>query len=506
MKLLSAKYFISEESKICRLEKGEKTTLFSFTESSSKMVLREQTVLQIQSMLESIENKDVKKPVSITENELFLEKAPSVEPEGTTPKLPTSRHAKSILGSGLFHAVYKCRHRKVKFLLDNGLSISAKNDYGYSVLVAALHIENNAKRSKMFAFLLDQDADPLQKDPKHKRNALAWASLLGREEQVNLLLDTFMGEFDFHEKDKDGMTPLHLATQAGHSEVVKSLVREMRKYGTTVDIPDNLGLTPFLHAKRLGYGLIADILKEEGGACVGHGDLYSFKRADEWRDIGIQERNEMVKQRRNTQYEQAAIQGSARMLMEFDGPGYEIITIPTPKSKRRPKHRHLSTEINEETSKSVRIMSPRSQSLPSGSDHKAFRIRQSLDAIDGRQCIDTMSLIQMREPKKGVAPKHFHRSEVDESKLDEYKHILGDITTMMDYLTMQHTKSFRRSVPPMESPSEESRVGQKRSTLAIIFGKNKRGRKSSRAAGSGKKKGEKSNSGKAKQGSGGKLK
>ncbi|XP_045213918.2 uncharacterized protein LOC123564415 [Mercenaria mercenaria] len=452
---------------------------------SLKMVFREETMVQVRSFVDKLE-KEPRRTSEVLESEVFRNAASSVQEQPTQPKLPVTRQTRSCLASGLFHNVYKGRMRKVKFLLDNGLNINAKNDYGYSVLIAALHIENDAKRSRMFRFLLENDADPLQKDPKHQRNALAWACVLSRDEQANILLDCFMGEFDFHDQDKEGMTALHLATQAGRTEIVKTLVREMIKYGMSVDVPDNLGLTPYLHAKRLGFGLIADILKVEGGACEGQGDKYSFKKADEWRQIGIKERNEEVRMRRDTLYEHAAISGSARMLMEFEGPGYEIISIPTPRSRKRPIHRTQSSDdvavSDTEAPKSVRILSPKSLiSIPVGSDYKTMKYkynRMYMDTPDGSPRLDTMSLIQMREPRKGIAPKQFHSSELDTSKANEYKHIVGDLTTMMDYLSMQQSKSFRRSVPPMKIKREESTTGPKRSTLAIIFGKNKRGRKS----------------------------
>lgn len=462
-------------------------------------------MIQVKDMVSQLEKEPRR---SSPLQQVALRRSASVQEKPTQRKLPTTRHARSCLASGLFHSVYKGRLKKVKFLLDNGLNVNAKNDYGYNVLVAALHIDNDEKRRKMFHYLLENEADPMQRDPRYKRNTLAWAAVLGRDEQTNLLLDLFMGEFNFHEKDRDGMTPLHLATQTGHTEVVKALVREMVKFGTSVDEPDNLGLTPYLHAKRLGYGLIADILKVEGGACEGQGDLYTFKKADEWRQIGIQERNEEVKRRRNSQYEKAAIAGSARMLMEFEGPGYEIISIPTPQGPRKPRNtpRSLSGDVPDgdesQALKSVRIKSPRSQiSLPTGIEIRTYRPRHSpIESPVNSPRLDAMSLIQMREPRKGMAPKQFRSSELDTSKANEYRQILGDLTTMMEYLEMQHSKSFRRSVPPLKLHREESGGGPKRSTLAILFGKGKKGRKCSRSpAGSAGKKKEKMCSSKAKQ-------
>lgn len=454
-------------------------------------------MLQVRTLVDRLEKQQQPKIVpEFVENEVFRNNASSVQDDRETPKFPNTRHARSCLASGLFHAVYKGRLKKVQFLLDNGSNINAKNDYGYSVLVAALHIENKAKRNKMFRFLLENEADPLQRDPKYKRTALSWAAVLGRENEADILLDLFMGEFDFHEKDRDGMTALHLATQSGHTEVVRSLVREMTKYGTTVDVPDNLGLTPYLHARRLGYGLIADILVEEGGASKGQGDLYSFKKADEWREIGIRERNEHVKQRRMMQFEHAAIAGSARMLNEFEGPGYDIISIPVNNVKRRRDRLQAKSQSAVEhaktAGKSVRLMAPRS-SLNGTRIKNMLNNKYPSDNIDGRS-FDPLALIQMREPPRGVAPKRFRSSTPADTDDDDIGN--GGLATMMDYLALQYTKSFRRSVPPLKKEEEVNAANPKRSTLASIFGKDKKGRKSP-ATGSAKKK--KSGSGKGRR-------
>ena len=51
---------------------------------------------------------------------------------------------------------------------------------------------------------------------------LHWASMNGRTEVVNLLIEKGA---DIHVKDNDGDTPLHWASDKGHTEVV-NLVRE----------------------------------------------------------------------------------------------------------------------------------------------------------------------------------------------------------------------------------------------------------------------------------------
>ena len=71
--------------------------------------------------------------------------------------------------------------------------------------------------------------------------------------QVKTLLKEVGGDINLQEKDSDSHTALHHAVMAGHMDIVALLVDMHRKFGVSVDVADKLGLTPYLHAKRLGY-------------------------------------------------------------------------------------------------------------------------------------------------------------------------------------------------------------------------------------------------------------
>ena len=63
--------------------------------------------------------------------------------------------------------------------------MNSRNDYGYSVLTAALHVDEDKRRDKLFRLLLDRGADPHFKDSTHSRSVLHWACVLGRTQQVS---------------------------------------------------------------------------------------------------------------------------------------------------------------------------------------------------------------------------------------------------------------------------------------------------------------------------------
>ena len=74
--------------------------------------------------------------------------------------------------------------------------------------------------------------------------------------QVKALLKEVAGDINLQEKDNEGHTALHYAVMAGHMDIVVALVDMHRKFGVSVDVADKMGLTPYLHAKRLGYRLV----------------------------------------------------------------------------------------------------------------------------------------------------------------------------------------------------------------------------------------------------------
>ena len=387
------------------------------------MVYREETRLQVSHLVSQIENSKTTVPIEhvakqpgsgsdlFHQTEITAARPVSLPALTTKTHIPKKNQTRSCLANSLFHSVYKCRYQKTKFLLEKGYVVNSKNDYGYNALFAALQIENGPSRRKMLRLLLEYDVDPFECDGKHKRNTLHWAAHMGRSEEIKIIFESYMGEFDFHQRDKGGMTPLHLAACAGHADVVRNIVKEMVRYGMTVDVTDYLGLTPYLHAKRMGYDDIAAILVNDGKASAGKADEFSFKKAEEWREIGIQERSRHIM---DTQLSKAAIYGRMKIAFSDSGSDSQSVT-----STKRVGFVPESI-IRKNKPQAGKVARDPDFTLPSSNlDNTRWRL------------------------SKIAAPTS---SEI--SKSDTYKHAVWDLQKMMDFWGHQHTRSFRSPVVP----------------------------------------------------------
>ncbi|XP_022315067.1 uncharacterized protein LOC111119305 [Crassostrea virginica] len=447
------------------------------------MVLREETVIQVKSLVNEMEK-------STDLNHVKEVVGSNKVPEMVRPRSRTSSRSSrssgvdrinACMANNLFHSAVKGRFRKVKLILDGGYNINSRNNYGYSVLVGALHIDCDEKRGKMFRYLLSRNADPKHKDSKNKRSVLSWAAILGREEQVDSLLQILYGDHDLADKDTEGMTVLHHATHGGHARIVRRLVEEFRRFRLSVDVHDNLGLTPYLHAKRLGYKDITEILHKEGRACPGQSDSYTFRSAEEWTEIGQTIKEKQVHQKWKSNFERAAIQGSSRMLRcLYDTP---LIRISAPAISETASENDKTTYFVVKKDPPLRLRPqharenytapPFSKSEPS---RATVTDTQSISSKTAPN--QSLSLLSLTPGARLKDSQKFHKSQPDLSKVDLKPEKRGHNVTIgsfMKVLAEQNTSSYRPTI--VESPQhlDVPRLRTKKdSTFASIFGK-KRG-------------------------------
>lgn len=374
------------------------------------------------------------------------------------------------------------------------------------------------------------------------------------------------GDIDLTEKDDDGYTALHHAVKIGNAPIVDKLVEFHSRFGVTVDSPDKLGLTPYLHARRLGYRDVAAILKEQGLASLGHGDNL-FRSPREWSQIGKFERKKAIELNNLGKINVAKIMGKPSLVPLLENsPRLAIPSIVVPSYQpgnrdqnalaRKPPH-HLSSSLPslsqmepiEGKDKDRPMTATRGSNLlehqPSGFENGrpgpptvAFADKQQCDGGQqfsthnglGKTAISTNmgnassttinsdqgtggilkvkfgsssnsqitgtehalvrqaprttfaqpvrpetnfgALTMLNQTTKGRIANHFHQSEFDKSKTSEYKGVmLGNLSNIMDILSQQQTKSFRKSVE-VKKPETPPKVKKrsKVSTLAIIFG------------------------------------
>ncbi|XP_046352463.2 uncharacterized protein LOC124132555 isoform X1 [Haliotis rufescens] len=393
---------------------------------------------------------------------------------------------KMSVSNNLFYAVLKARFQKTRFLLDRFTDVNSRNDFGYNTLVAALHIEHDVKRHKMFTMLIRHGADPERKDLTHGRNTLSWACHLGRELQVEHLLLDYGGDMDLAERDNDGLTALHHATHAGCLTIVKLLIQTFLKYRLSVDVQDNRGMTPYVHARRLGFKEIAEILRQEGSASPAKSDSRFFKSPREWSQIGKFERQKDEEVRRREEKIRAKIEGRVTRFKfgnKLQGSDLTRTVIPEESGQEKLFVKRTVNKPDTESDNAQRethslppdIASVRASPDTTRVRPKSDRLYDEPDGSKGGSQDVAISLIGMSGTEHGRIADTFHHSQLDTTKVSEYTEMLGGVHALMTILSHEQTPSFRKSVvhepPPVTKIPQKSK--SKVSTLAILFGKDK---------------------------------
>eukprot|EP00942_MAST-04A_sp_MAST-4A-sp1_P001887 g1887.t1 len=145
-------------------------------------------------------------------------------------------------------------------LLDNGASLSILNRYNMTPFEIAS--ENSTSFEFVMLFLKggeDGDDSGFQFKRRSEKGLLC-ACQYGRLKTVQQLIDKI--RVDRQCSDSDGNTCLHLATQFGHDDVVKLLL----KRGVSKKRENKLGETPFEVGKKYGKTLCCEILELPFGA------------------------------------------------------------------------------------------------------------------------------------------------------------------------------------------------------------------------------------------------
>ncbi|KAH9502574.1 hypothetical protein Btru_069035 [Bulinus truncatus] len=418
---------------------------------------------------------------------------------------------KLTLTNKLIQAIMSGSQRKIHRLLDRGVHINSKNDFGFGALVAALHVEDEKKRKRLFHFLLDHGASYTARDERHDRSVLLWACVMGRNDQVRVLLEETGGDISLNDKDLEGNTAMHHAVLTGNLPLVEILTNGHLRFGVSVDVEDKLGFTPYLLARRLGHKHIAAHLNTKGLASVGHGDL-QFRSPREWSQIGKFERRKAAAFRIEDTINTARIQGKSALLPNSSVTSRTCASLPTLKEHEHAtgelthsndntlfqEHQSRLKQVEPDNSKPVKLVCIPNSSDNTGklsdnikyiadvsnrdSAHDFMPINRAVrnlnelfplknEATGKYNFSDALSLLEQTSLTRGRAVSHFRPSELDESKKSEYRHILGSIGVFMNMLAEQNTKSFRSSVKvikPEESPKGDDK--KKVSTFAALFG------------------------------------
>ena len=365
--------------------------------------------------------------------------------------------------NALFQAVARGSCHNVKYYLDKGVKVRGLNDLGESVLQTALYIEDPERRDRMFRYLVRRGADCLHVDKNTGRDVIQLATLFGRTRQVERLIDYTLGEIDLMRGDLAGQTALHHAVIQGHRDIVQLLVSELRKYRLNVDVADKYGLTPYMYARRLGHAHIAQMLLRDGNASPFRCDD-DFRSAEHWALVGQRERRQEAHCEALRMDETRKIQGRLPALKGHD----DIESI------QRPGHQTL---INSSLSNdSARNSDGKTQAAsPTTEEEKKREEEDQLKA--------TLALLGIAGMQKYPLShaRTFVESEFDTSKAREYGGIMDGLVDLMEMLTYQKCHSYRAPAKPrfgsrgsLGRMSDHDSSKSKVSTLAILFGKDKK--------------------------------
>ncbi|KAI8797336.1 ankyrin repeat domain-containing protein 50 [Biomphalaria glabrata] len=426
-----------------------------------------------------------------------------------------SKDIKLTLANKFIQAIMSGNQTKIQRFLDRGVQINTKNDYGFGALVAALHIQDEKIRNRIFHFLLDNGASYTARDDQHDRSVLLWGCVLGRNEQVRVLLEEAGGDMNLMDKDKDGNTALHHAVLTGNLPLVELLTLFHNRFGVSVDVEDNLGSTAYLLARRLGYKDIAQHLHRKGMASLGHSDSL-FRTPREWSQIGKFERKKAAAFRLEDMMNAARVQGKPTLHPKRRSMQRSCCSLPALNeelhrdlseiSQVQPvqkhdlisnhfssrKDRHVNTSklqnridspetthciVTKNTAEvDANEIKPKELANIVRPDNKTEMQRHSL-LVNNKppwqaKTAEALSLLEQTSFTKGRVASHFHPSEVDKNKMTEYRHILGSIGVIMNLLSEQNTQSFRKSVKIIRAEPPEIEA-KKVSSFAALFGSKK---------------------------------
>ena len=171
---------------------------------------------------------------------------------------------------------------KMKLLIDHGADLRARAKSGFDALTVTATYYGSTEAVKM---LLDRGAEARPGDGvMFEASPLFFAASSGDLETISLLLAKgadsnrrmrmlgmfaasplqnatvygdpavvkalVAGKADVHEKDRDGMTPLHWAVLGHHTDAARALIAA----GADVNAVDRFGYTPLLYAATIDYG------------------------------------------------------------------------------------------------------------------------------------------------------------------------------------------------------------------------------------------------------------
>ena len=279
-------------------------------------------------------------------------------------------------------------------------------------------------------------------------------------------------------KDRDFLTPLHHAVMSGNIKAVQPLAAVCSRYKLNIDVCDKHGLTPYIHARKLGNHDIAELLVNVGKASTSMSDAKAFKNADVWAVEGIRDRMRKARIQMHNQKMSRKIGGQFAKSKQTKTIPTIIVTTSTKKSYvvdlNKPKNfmGHSLKEFDDKLAHGLR---------PWEREADAESI---LNTSHGITYPSAISLHALNYPKRKEPSAKISKLDVEESddRDKNKKSVRREFNYLMYILSEQSTETYRKPSRPPEMPisSPDSDAGDNISSLATLLGRKSGRRNSSR--------------------------
>jgi|GEM_PF-5657691 len=140
----------------------------------------------------------------------------------------------------IYHAISNDNPEMVKFLLDRGVDVNAREQYGIFHVIFPISKATSLNNLEMVKLLLDRGADVNPREP-YVVFPISEAVSLNNPEMVKLLLDRGA---DMNARDDKGRYPLYYAVKYNNIEAMEMLI----KRGADVNARDDKGRSPLYYA------------------------------------------------------------------------------------------------------------------------------------------------------------------------------------------------------------------------------------------------------------------
>ena len=185
--------------------------------------------------------------------------------------------------AALNKAISERRFKQARGFITSGVNVNSKCEKGNTALIQLCFLDKDSLAISIATSLLKRGAK-IDATNTNGLSALSTAVLSHKENIVALFLEE-AGNFDMNSKDKKGKTALFHAASIGNINILKLLINALRKYQLSVDVADNLGMTPLMQACINGKVDCANYLIKEGNASVNIRDKKYRRTALEWAKV-----------------------------------------------------------------------------------------------------------------------------------------------------------------------------------------------------------------------------